>query len=196
MPDVWTPGVDRATGVLITATMHNELLGADGSLNFLGTTHDHSGDAGDGATLHADVWLPFSSGMSLQNDREQVGWRLEDPNIRTATACWLVPAGFGSVTSITVYCQPKGTGNLYRKLMANSVIVGGDADAWTIVNDWAVNAVTAEQMVALVATVANLPVMAAGDVFNFKIDRDASNVLDTVNADVFAIGVKIVYVPA
>jgi hypothetical protein len=51
MADTWTAGVDRAVGYVVTSPNWNELLGADGSLNFLGTTHDHSGDAGDGATV-------------------------------------------------------------------------------------------------------------------------------------------------
>lgn len=51
MPDVYTPPVDRTTGHIVTAAEWNEQIGADGSLAFLGTTHDHSGDAGDGGTL-------------------------------------------------------------------------------------------------------------------------------------------------
>ncbi len=51
MPDTWTAGVDRATGYVVTASDWNALLGADGSLNFLGTTHDHSGDSGDGGEV-------------------------------------------------------------------------------------------------------------------------------------------------
>jgi hypothetical protein len=45
----WTTPATRTTGTLITAALWNTAV--VGNIRHLGVTHDHSGDAGDGATL-------------------------------------------------------------------------------------------------------------------------------------------------
>jgi hypothetical protein len=49
----WTKPTTRTTGLLVTAAMWN--IDIANNMTFLGASHDHSGDAGDGGTLAAQL---------------------------------------------------------------------------------------------------------------------------------------------
>jgi hypothetical protein len=70
---VWVPGVDQTTGHIITETEWKELLGTDGSLNYLGAEHNHDGSAGSGAVV-----LPTFFMMSVGADDTTTSAAYED----------------------------------------------------------------------------------------------------------------------
>ncbi len=57
----WTTPGTQTTGTLITAALWNQQV--TDNMTFMGTSHDHSGNAGDGATLH-----PIPAGAILVFD--------------------------------------------------------------------------------------------------------------------------------
>jgi len=195
MPNTFTAGQDRATGYVVASALWNLLWGDEGSIDFLGEDHDHDGDAGDGANLDPfTVWLPFQAGLTVPAIGKGA-WLLQDGQIEHAVASWIVPAAFGSVTSLTVYFQVDGGagGDIKRKFEASSVAAGTDALTYSAVDAYAAVAVTQDVLTGLAATVGNLPAMVAGEVFLFLFTRDSVDAADDLGAHVYAMGVKIVY---
>jgi len=65
----WTAPSTKTTGTLVTAAIWNEQVAAN--MTFLGASHDHSGDAGDGGTLAGGA----PAGLILPSDVNcPAGW--------------------------------------------------------------------------------------------------------------------------
>ena len=143
------------------------------------------------------VWLPPVGTMieagGIARSTDNPGIRLQDAKYHSFLATWLVPSDFVSMVSITFIVFPKGTGDLRRGIKVVSVIAGEDADAWTQTDADVVVAVTAEQVKEFPTTVAALPAISPGDYLIMQFARSAHEAADTVNADCYGIGTKLVY---
>lgn len=120
-----------------------------------------------------------------------------------ASSCivpWIggVPADYSAMVSVEAIILTEHAGNLYlrgRTTRFDSAIPGPvDSSASAYAAYAGGTADSDSKFITLLSTMwSSLADINAGDVFNFIIDRDASNVLDTYETDLNVIGLRIIY---
>lgn len=126
----WTTPSTKTTGALITAAIWNEQV-ANNAI-WLGTSHDHSGDAGDGATLS----MPSSGMIVMFNISCPAGWTrvtaLDDKMIRGAAAYGGSGGSDTHVHSTTAHTHSVGTAHTHAGVAHVHGIAAHQHDFWDV----------------------------------------------------------------
>ena len=104
-----------------------------------------------------------------------------------------IPPDFLRLQHLHVVIIPTGTGNIYWRLDTNYASHGENSLIHTGAKAYAVDAVTTPQMTELPDGSGSLPGLTKGDYVGVNFTRDATNILDTVNADVYVVGLLVEY---
>lgn len=190
----WTAPTTRVTGELITSTIWNTDL-VD-NLLFLGNTHDHSGDAGDGAGVRRAQWKYPGAVVSggVLNSRKFGFPAATLPDVELAAQVlfsFAVPATWQALQKLVLLVIPEGTGNLNRSTEYN-IGKNGETPAFLSGTTKTV-AVTNNQIF-------EDSLLGVGELQNSNLEKtDYVSVVytrnvdaaDTVNANVFAIGLLV-----
>ncbi len=115
---VWTPPTTRANGNLITATIWNTDL--TDNLSFLGVSHDHSGDSGDGGNVTRGMFIAPAAvnggGAVLSSTIDTVfpAATLPDGSATDVIFGFRIPANFQAADKLVIILNPQATGDIVR----------------------------------------------------------------------------------
>ena len=111
----YTAPTQRNTGVLITSTIYNTDL--IDNIDFLGTTHDHSGDTGDGGNLTRGMTIVpngTTGGTEGVTVDGYVGTTLPDSSTTSVFFLLRIPANFQAADKLVVITNPQQSNNIVR----------------------------------------------------------------------------------
>lgn len=146
-----------------------------------------------------DLFVPATEGYNNTgvNYINQIwkGWEMVDNALCECWGVFRVPSDWVSGVSLQAYVIPGGTGNGYTRMSAQFGAVGEDYDTHTRQQvTWSTRAWTANEIEQLNDLGAlSLTSLAAGDIVQVKVARDATDVLDTVGATVYFLGFVFTY---
>ena len=119
--------------------------------------------------------------------------QLTDGNDESVSFTWQVPADFVSLDSVKLVYVPGAVGNMYWKMIAewgaHNEATTTDTPAYGTTSTIAINKIIIQEP----ANALTLSGLAAGDIISVMAERDASDVSDTVNADVEVIALQVMY---
>lgn len=121
---------------------------------------------------------------------DEYGYSMLGNKLSELHAYYIVPNDYISDMTITAVLRPGGAGNVYAK---TKVRFAACADSYLTValeNGYSAVAVTVVNECEIL--VLN-PVVAIGDIMSITVERNATNVLDTIGGVVYALGFKISY---
>lgn len=197
----WTAPTTRATSDLITASIWNTDL-VD-NISFLGVTHDHSGDSGDGGDVRRAIWVPpvhVTGTGSVHHSFVPGGAATDtipaaefaDNQDDVAYFSFSAPAKFQALDRAVMVLVAAATGNMVR-----SAVSVHTADQVTVQSDTDSVAAGAIAMTANVweadDIIAVFTALAAQDYVGLAYKRDGTNGSDTIGAIVYCVGLLIEY---
>lgn len=120
-----------------------------------------------------------------------LGWSLVDTVLRTVTGEFMIPSDFASDMTVAAVVYSTANGNLYNQ---GVISYGASGQAYNTHSDViaaAATAVTANQYCVIRSTA--LSAEAIGDYVALQFERDATNILDTINNTVYFRGWLVTY---
>ena len=126
----YTAPAQGTAGSVVTATIYNRDM--IDNIAFLGVTHDHSGDTGDGGNLKRSSWTQphYAEGSAvLSAERNRFGVsELLDTGIGALKWAISIPSNLEAIDKLAVVLDPEASGNINRRV---GVHYGGVGESGT-----------------------------------------------------------------